>query len=103
MSGLQYKKLDLHTHTPASKCYKYPDHTPEQIVREAIDKGLHAIAITDHNTAEWIDKIKEAATGTSLIIFPGVEVSMEDCHLVALFDPGKDQKHIENFLGGIDI
>jgi len=104
MPGLQYYKIDLHTHTPASKCYRHKQHTAEEIVKAALDKGLHAIAITDHNTAEWIDQMKEAAKGTDLVIFPGVEVSMDrGFHIVAIFDPDVDQQHVENFLGGIDI
>jgi len=104
MPGLQFYKLDLHTHTPASGCYLHKHHTPEQIVQVALEKGLAAIAITDHNTAEWIDRMKEAAQDTDLVIFPGVEVSMnEGFHLVALFDPSADQKHVESLLGAIDI
>jgi DNA repair ATPase RecN len=102
--GLRFLKLDLHTHTPASKCYRDSQHTPEQIVQSALSQGLAAIAITDHNTAGWVEMVQKAAAGTDLVIFPGVEVSMnEGYHLVALFDPGTDQKHIENFLGAIDI
>jgi hypothetical protein len=104
MPGLQYYKIDLHTHTPASKCYRHEQHTAEEIVKTAIDKGLHAIAITDHNTAEWIGQMKEAAKGTGLVIFPGVEISMSGgFHIVAVFDPAMGQKHVENFLGAIDI
>ena len=104
MAGLQYFKLDLHTHTPASKCYLDKTHTAEQIVAAAIEKGLDGIAITDHNTANWIDQMKAAAEGTGLIVFPGVEISMrEGYHFVALFDPSVDQKHVENFLGSIHI
>ena len=104
MPGLQFYKLDLHTHTPKSNCYLDKAHTPEQIVQAAIDKGLAAIAITDHNTAEWIDRMKAAANDLGLVIFPGVEISMsEGFHLVALFDPTVDQKHIESFLGLVNI
>lgn len=42
--------------------------TADQIVAEALKKGLSGIAITDHNTGEWVDKIKEAAKGTSCSI-----------------------------------
>lgn len=104
MPGLKFQKLDLHVHTPASKCYRQRDHTPEQIVQAALDRGLAAIAITDHNTAEWIDPMKRAAAGTGLVIFPGVEISMsEGFHLVALFDPGAGQEHVKGFLNFIEI
>lgn len=104
MPGLEYKKLDLHVHTPASQCYLDKSHTAEQIVNSAIEKGLSGIAITDHNSAGWIDRIKDAAKKTVLVIFPGVEISThEGFHLVAIFDPIKDQKHVEGFLGAIQF
>jgi predicted metal-dependent phosphoesterase TrpH len=84
MSGLQIYKVDLHTHTPASACYKNKQDTAEEIVEAAMDKGLNAIAVTDHDTADWIDRMKEAAKNTNLVIFPGVEISMaRGFHLVA--------------------
>lgn len=104
MPGLQFHKLDLHTHTPASKCYRFKEHAPEQIVQAALNRELSAIAITDHNTAEWIDRIQAVAGDTSLVVFPGVEVSTnEGFHVLAIFDPGVDQRHVESFLGAIDI
>jgi hypothetical protein len=104
MAGLQFRKLDLHTHTPASRCYRYPKHTAAQIVAAALEQGLDAIAVTDHNTAAWIGPMKAAAVDSSLVIFPGVEISMsEGFHLVALFDPATEQIQVENFLGAIDI
>lgn len=103
MPGLSFHKLDLHTHTPASRCYLDKTHTPEQIVQAALAQGLAAIAITDHNTAEWIDQMKAAAEGTALVIFPGVEISMDLYHVVALFDPGASQKDVENLLGALGI
>ncbi|MCP4428721.1 MAG: PHP domain-containing protein, partial [Chloroflexi bacterium] len=104
MAGLHFRKLDLHTHTPASRCYRFPDHTPDQIVQAALEKGLDGIAITDHNTAVSIQAIQTAAQGTRLVIFPGVEISMsEGFHVVALFDPAATQQQVENFLGAIGI
>lgn len=72
--GLKYKKMDLHVHTPASHDFKNKEITPEQIVKHCQNIGLDAIAITDHNTGEYIDKIKGVAKG-KLTIFPGVEIS----------------------------
>jgi hypothetical protein len=104
MAGLKFRKLDLHTHTPASSCYRFQNHTAAEIVAAAIERGLDAIAVTDHNTAEWIDQMQQAAAGTTLVVFPGVELSMsEGFHLIALFDPTVTQKQLENFLGAVDI
>lgn len=102
--GLQFRKLDLHVHTPASRCYEFPDHTAEEIVQAALQKGLDGIAVTDHNTAAWIEAMQQATASTPLTIFPGVEISThEGYHVVALFDEDVQQAEVESFLGGIGI
>jgi len=103
MTGLHFYKLDLHVHTPASKCYLDKTQTAEQIIQAALDTGLHGIAITDHNNAAWIDQMKAAAADKDLVIFPGVELSLELGHLVAIFDPKSTQKDVEGLLGRLDI
>lgn len=106
--GLKFRKIDLHTHTPESACYKH-DHSPEEIVYTALEKGMDAIAVTDHNTAASIDAMKAAAEsveidGRQLVIFPGVEISVhEGYHVIALFDPSVGQAEVNNFLGAIGI
>lgn len=60
--GLRFRKLDLHVHSPESKDFKGMA-TPGQIVAAALQKGLAGIAITDHQTAASVDKIKAAAVG----------------------------------------
>jgi len=47
---LQWGRVDLHIHTPASACYAEPNVTYLDILRKAGEKGLDIIAITDHNT-----------------------------------------------------
>ncbi len=102
--GLKFRKIDLHIHTPASKCFKDKNVEAAAIVKKSIELELDAIAITDHNSAEFIDVVKEKAKGVSLVIFPGVEITTsEGLHIVALFDIDKSRADIENFLGAIDI
>ena len=104
-SGARWVKADLHVHTPASFdiAEKWRDATPEDVVRIAIDKGLDAIAITDHNTATWCDDVRRAAEGTDLVVFPGVEISTPQGHLLALFDTDVASAHIEDFLVTVGI
>ena len=102
-SGLQWRKVDLHVHTPASRDYAGPLITPEEFVAKALAKGLNAIAITDHNSGEWIDSIVAAAKGTALTVFPGVEISVPggktgSVHIIALFACEATTKTIENLL-----
>lgn len=104
--GLQFKKLDLHIHTKASHDF-IGEITPLDIVNKAIEKGLDAIAITDHNTVEWVDEVKKAAEKTSLTVFPGVEISCTGgkygIHIIAIFDTDKDSKYLIGFLGALGI
>ncbi len=60
---------------------------PPLIVRRARDLGLGIIAITDHNSAENVSAVMEAAKGFDLSVLPGMEVqTREEVHLVCLFD-----------------
>lgn len=106
-SGLKFKKFDLHVHTPASHDFKNKSVTSEQIVSEAIKKGLRGIAITDHNTGEWVDKIKEAAEGKNLTVFPGVEIHCSGgetgIHIIGIFDVEKGSQHIDALLADLKI
>ena len=74
--GLQWKKIDLHMHTPASKEDTIDKSIkPSDIVDKAVSTGLDAICISDHNSGDWVDKVKEAAQGKALTVFPGVEIT----------------------------
>ncbi len=84
--GLWFRNADLHVHTPASECFPNKDITPEIIVARAIGSGMDAIAITDHNSAAWVDKVVVAAANTTLIVFPGVEITVQPgVHVLAIF------------------
>ena len=80
--------IDLHTHSSVSD----GTETPSQLVRSAIDAGLSTVALTDHDsTAGWQEAFA-AASGTGLIIVPGMELSTNfgpaSVHVLAyLFDP----------------
>ncbi len=103
--GLLYKKLDLHIHSPISKCFTDKGITARQIVKKAQEEGLDGIAITDHNSGAFIDEIKKEAKG-KIVVFPGVEITCSgggNIHIIALFDINKSSKTIENLLGALDI
>jgi PHP family Zn ribbon phosphoesterase len=104
-----YKKIDLHVHTPESSCYIdyiMPEAniktSPEEIVDAAIAAGLDAIAITDHNSAEGIEGIREMGRKKGLCVFPGVEFSARGGHVLAIFDkntPIEELRHLIELLG----
>ena len=79
--------IDLHTHSNASDgtC------TPTEVVRLAAQKGLRAMALTDHDTVSGVEEAMNTASAFSLPIqvIPGTELSVaykkQDIHIVGLF------------------
>ena len=63
--GARWWKFDLHTHTPASVDYgKGPDQaalrriTPRDWLLGYMRAGIDCVAITDHNSGAWIDRLQ---------------------------------------------
>jgi predicted metal-dependent phosphoesterase TrpH len=106
MSVDGFKLVDLHIHTPHSACYIdsiRPEAgrrtSPEQIVQAAVAADLAAIAITDHNGVEMVDRVRDAAAEFGLTVFPGTEISTRGGHLLAIFDVDTDAQTLRELLG----
>ncbi len=119
--GSRWWKFDFHTHTPASldthawqKAIGTPTEvTPETWLMKYMAAGIDCVAVTDHNTGDWIGRLqtayrhmKEAATCgeapmgfRELTLFPGVEISVNGgLHLLATFDPSATERQINDLL-----
>ena len=76
---------DMHVHTQESD----GTFSPEKVVEYSKAKGLHAIAITDHDCCSAIAPAIAAARDLDLEIIPGVELSAEvdeqDVHILGYF------------------
>lgn len=60
---------------------------PEFILARAQQLGLKLLAVTDHNSAENVAAMLAAAEGTTITVFPGMEVqTREEAHMLCLFD-----------------
>ena len=107
MIGLNWKKCALHIHTPESFDYKGDKNiNPEQFLEKLIENNVDIIAITDHSSFEYIDKIYNAKNDLdcSIIIFPGTEIHTKDgIHLIVLFERETDVDKMIHFLNNIDI
>ena len=106
--GLQFKAVDMHVHSPASHDYVDKNVTPDDLIDAAIAAGLDAICVTDHNTAEWVDKLEAASEGTSVTVFPGVEISVTGggkgpLHVIGIFDPTTTMEHLNDLLARIGL
>ncbi|MEJ2900167.1 PHP domain-containing protein [Acinetobacter sp. NS-4] len=65
--------VDLHTHSNIS------DGTlsPEQLVHAAIEKGIHTLALTDHDSMDGLKLAEKVALDLPLKIISGVEISSQ--------------------------
>jgi energy-coupling factor transporter ATP-binding protein EcfA2 len=117
--GARWWKFDFHAHTPASLDTRPwqqaigtdQEVTPERWLSQFMAAGIDCVAITDHNTGAWIDRLKQAyqrmeqvdAPGfRPLVLFPGVEISVQGgFHLLALFDPSRSSADVERLLGAV--
>ena len=75
--------LDLHIHTTCSDGHL----APEAVVTQAHRAGLHAIAITDHDTTSGVERARQAAAPLGLRVIAGTELSCnvqgDEMHLLA--------------------
>jgi predicted metal-dependent phosphoesterase TrpH len=90
-------RIDLHTHSTASDGRL----TPTELVRLALERGLTAIALTDHDTTDGVAEAQAAARGTGLEVIAGVEINTEsedgDVHFLGYFvrpDDAAFQAHL---------
>ncbi len=83
---LKEYRADLHIHTCLSPCGSLK-MSPYNIIKEAGHHNLDVIGICDHNSAENVTALAEAAGQSNVTVLPGLEVtSREEVHLLALFD-----------------
>lgn len=117
--GARWWKFDFHTHTPASDDYgagpnqeSLKSLEPRDWLLNYMQAEIDCVAITDHNSGAWIDKIKKELNQMKkdsvegyrpLYIFPGVEISVHGgIHLLAILECDKNTSDIDSLLGKID-
>ncbi len=89
---------DLHTHS----IYSDGTYTPRQLLEEAQQRGLGAIALTDHNTVAGLPVFLEEAKHFDIEAVAGVEFSTEyldkELHLLGLFLPPERFEEVSDML-----
>src|SRR5216683_1060353 len=81
-------KIDLHTHSFFSGDGV---SSPEELIAAGREKGLHGLAITDHNTCDAITYLldqglmrEDGKAVDDFLIIPGVEVTTIEGHLLGI-------------------
>ena len=72
-------------------------------------KGIDAVVVSDHQSGQWIDKLKSVYSALEtvkpqgfrpLVIFPGVELAVSDgVHVLFILDPSRTSSDITRLLG----
>jgi len=87
----QDRRVDLHAHTTASD----GSLRPTKLVAMAGERGLAALAVTDHDTTAALDEAAAAAAQHGIELVSGIELNVEHpgrFHLLGyLFDPNEDR------------
>lgn len=77
-------QVDLHVHSNKSD----GTYTPKELVDYALQKGLSAFALTDHDTTAGLDEALSYAEDKPIEVIPGIEFSTEyegkDIHVLGL-------------------
>jgi len=90
-------KADLHVHSTHSD----GELTPKQLIDYALEKGLSAISITDHDRVSANKEAQEYANEKGIEYIPGIEITAtppegaKELHIVGLFI-NPDDKEIKN-------
>ena len=126
---LNWYRIDLHLHTPASADYQEPGVTLLDILRRAETRSADIIAITDHNTVEGYASLQRGLENLSLLetlgrisqeelaqldeyrrllskilVLPGVEFTATfGFHILGIFPPDTSIRKLEHTLLDLNI
>lgn len=105
--GSEWRKWDLHLHTPASFDYKNKNITAKEIAEKLKEKDISVVAITDHHIIDekWISDIRNESDKINhkITIFPGMEIrteleAKENIHIIAIFKESSNINYINTEL-----
>jgi PHP family Zn ribbon phosphoesterase len=128
-SKSQWRRVDLHLHTPVSADYLEPGVSYLDIIRRAESKGLDIIAFTDHNTVagygamveqigqlellEQLGRLRDEEKQQlkeyrrlreKVLVLPGFEFTATlGFHILGVFSPGVDVRELEFILRQLNI
>lgn len=90
--------MDLHIHTCLSPCGDSRS-VPTSIVNSALQKKIDALAICDHNASENVKPVRQAAEGSGLVVFGGMEITTRsEIHVLGLFDDNGDLSRMQDLI-----
>ena len=76
-------KTDFHIHTSDDR-KDHIEHTSYQLIQQAAQQGLNAIAITNHDTFTYNSDLRRYAEDHGILLIPGIEKTVERRHVLIL-------------------
>ena len=90
--GSEWRKWDLHFHTPSSYDYKNKSVTNDDIIETLLENEISVVAITDHHVMDirQIKELQEKGSKKDIIVLPGIEFlsdsrGSEPIHFIGIF------------------
>ena len=73
--GSEWRKWDLHFHTPSSYDYKDKSVTNQNIIDILVENEISVVAITDHHTMNIarIQELQQLGKDKGITVLPGIE------------------------------
>lgn len=123
-SGAHFYRCDFQVHTPRDPQWAGPHYQGDEerrefaakFIRQCRDKGLDAVAITDHHDLAFFPYIKVAASSElddegeavsepqQIAVFPGMELTLGvPCQALLLLDPDFDANLLSQLYGILAI
>ncbi|MFQ1003659.1 TrlF family AAA-like ATPase [Modestobacter sp. SSW1-42] len=123
-SGAHYRRTDLQVHTPRDAAWKGPRPSDdgsrrayaESFVAACREKGLQAVAITDHHDLCMVRHIRNAANAETdslgnplpgderLVVFPGIELTLGvPCQALLILDADYPEDRFDGVLEALAI
>ena len=95
--GSEWRKWDLHFHTPSSYDYKDKSVTNHKIIDILAENKISVVAITDHHTMDIdrIQKLQQLGKDKGITVLPGIEFcselgGSESIHFIGIFSEKSD-------------
>ncbi|GET47003.1 hypothetical protein RCZ01_23050 [Capnocytophaga felis] len=114
--GSEWRKWDLHFHTPSSYDYEDKGITNQQIIDKLYENKISVVAITDHHIIdiERIRELQQLGSEKGITVLPGIEfladargkepihfiaIFSEDCNLSFIWGQLENNTNIKNIKG----
>jgi predicted metal-dependent phosphoesterase TrpH len=93
-------KVDLHLHT-ADDPLDRVGHTTKELILKAADVGFDVISITNHDRLTFSPDLFDFARERGLLLIPGIEMTIENRHVLVLNPPRNREVSGLSSLSGI--